>query len=208
MLTAPIGVAYEDVRSAVRKYVAVKFSGWGQTKVCEDAFKNLREQESMDTLTGVKGVVSYYANLFNMGAVTLHDRTEIEAPMDAPQAEGKASDVFAAKNHVPSLGDCSDIARNATWPRCSAQSSKRCYADIVMLRYLKANDCFPASSRCWQCELFQPSSVIYHIPTETYYLVLGQLCFQILICWLVEPVSANGTNFKAFVLGGNNVVNT
>ena len=115
--------------------------------------------------------------------------------------------MFVSKHHSPTLTNAMDITKTATWPTYSAQSSKKTYADIVLLRYLKANDCFASASKCWQCELFQANCVIYQTATNTYCLVLGQLCFQVLVCWRIEDVRVNGTNYMAFILGGDVVVN-
>jgi len=208
-LLAPLcSIGWESKRTAVRKYVQLLFSGWGQTKICEDAFKHLRERESMDTLTGVKGTMSYYANLVNMGAITLHHRQDITPAVDELYATGKPSEMFVSKHHSPTLTNAMDITKTATWPTYSAQSSKKTYADIVLLRYLKANNCFASASKCWQCELFQPNSVIHQTATKTFVLVLGQLCFQVLVCWRIEDVRVNGTNYMAYILGGDVVVNS
>ena len=65
---------------------------------------------------------------------------------------------------------------------------------MVLLRHLEDTDDWDLASRCWHAELFQPMMVIYYKPgyfkseDHAYYVVLGCLMYEVVVCWKVEPV--------------------
>ena len=226
LLTLPhSGLSNADNRAAVNKLLRMIYSGWGQTKIVEDVFKHMRERESLDTLSGVKGVVSYYCSMTEMGAIESHLRTGVKPEDDTPKADGKKTELFSCKHHAPSLPNSDSITKTATWPTYSPQSSKKIYSDRILLHHLKCGEkvkytdskegpvavversLWSQASNCWRCDLFQPRSIIYQKATKKHYMVLGPLVSQGLVVWEVEGVRLGKGNHQAFLLGAGNVIN-
>ena len=68
----------ESWRKAISQYNELVFTGWGQTNICEDAFKMARQREDLDSLNGMRMVSAYYSAISEMGAIALHQRQEIK----------------------------------------------------------------------------------------------------------------------------------
>ena len=212
MVTVPVaGMTNWQFRMKIRRLVTYVYSCWGQTKCCEDLFKKLREREDLDTLNGIRAVSSPYAASTRMGTIALHNRTEFEPRADQKQAFGSGKDIFTSKKHQPSLVNYTKIVERTDWPTFSPQSSKKIYADLVVLRHLTFTDDWDNASRCWHAELFRPLTVIRysveqtHEPHFGYYVVLGCLCHMVVMAWRVQPIDVNQTNHQVFLLAGCNM---
>ena len=209
MLTWPVvGLSEFDIRASVTKLATWIFSGWGQTKVCEDLFKTMRERESMDSLNGVRCIEAYYAAMPAMGTIPLHKRREIQFTEDEPEEEVTARQCFASDAHTPSLTDAHRITDKATWPTYTPQSSKTIHTHQELLRHGDKHDSWHELSKCWQCALLPTRTIIYSKIGGCYYIVLGPLCYQMLVVWQVEPFEVRNTGYMVFLLGHGRVMNT
>ena len=198
----------EHWQVVVRIYARYCWSGWGQTKICEDAFKMCRQREDLDSLNGIRIVPAYLSAMSQMGAIKLHDRREVFPSDDEPKLEGASKDIFISKNHEPSIPNHMAIMSKATWPTFSAQSSKVIPAHIVLLRQLDENDEWSLASKCWQSDLFPAKTVIWEKNSCKYYLVLGSISHTLLVLWQIEVQNLHGKpKWKLFIVGGGEVVN-
>lgn len=97
MLTADHETTMADRKALVIRYAKMIFASWGQTKICEDSFKELRDREQRDTCNQNISVTSYYAMMSNMGTIKAHKRNEPQPGHDEPQADITAKDAFLCK---------------------------------------------------------------------------------------------------------------
>ena len=63
------------------------FSGWGNTKIVEDNFKKMRERESKDNSNKGLAMQTYWAASSEMGAIELHERTQVDTSKVLADAE-------------------------------------------------------------------------------------------------------------------------
>ena len=213
MFTIPLScVSNFARRHLVNKLLKLVFSSWGQTKVVEDVFKTLRQREHQDTLNGFRTVPAYYAAMVAMGAIGIHQRTEMKPDSGGPKGKGTAKKLFASKGHVCSLLDAHKITEKTSWPTFSPQTAKKVPADLILLRLLKLGQCWMIASRCWGCMFFRRGSVILEEEkvgretTKRYFVVLGNMGRQMLLVWEVEPMKTTKRDKLAFLLGGGTIV--
>ena len=208
ILTLETGLPIPDVRAKVRHYIQLVFTGWGQTKICEDTFKELRYREKLDTLNLRRSPTAIYAAMHDMGTIGLHKRNDIEIPEMQPAAEGNHKTTFSCSGHEPSIANHRDITQYARWQTFSPQSSKRIYADQMLINHLHATDTWEHASKAWQCELLQQASIIQRVSDKEFFFVMGHLAHLVTIAWKVETVNLPRTNHQVFLIGGQVVVNT
>lgn len=212
------GLSCSDIRNCVRTLLGIVWSGWGQANIVEELFKHMREREreTLDTFNEANGVMPYYASTSQMNAIAFHQRTETNVPDDQAKVKGKPNDISTRRHREPSLPDCHTITQTATWPTYSPQSSKNMFSDLILLRYLQHedvssnSDLWAMASKCWQCELVQYSfslAVSCVTKNKRYLFVVGQLCHQVLMCWLIALVPLKGTTHFALLVGAGNVIN-
>ena len=209
MLVWPItGLNRDLLMVGVCRSVTHIFSGWGQTKVCEDLFKNMRERETHDSNNGVRAIEAYYAAMPSMGIISAHKRDELDITEEEPAENVTARSVFTSKTHNCTLDDAHEICNKATWPTLSPSTSKSLATNMALLRHANDADAWTTVNKCWQCERLQLRTVIFHIPTKKYFIVLGPLCYQVALVWAVGDVAVGKTNHRAFLLGNGKVLNS
>eukprot|EP00974_Lingulodinium_polyedra_P020496 1983899-Lingulodinium_polyedra.AAC.1 len=74
----PDGTFSEANLRVVKYQVAELFGGWGQTKVIEDANKQVRELESQGSLKKVVGRASAWDTMRSKGVLESHGRPEVD----------------------------------------------------------------------------------------------------------------------------------
>eukprot|EP00974_Lingulodinium_polyedra_P026702 2574660-Lingulodinium_polyedra.AAC.1 len=72
------------VEQEVVQFARLVFSGWGQTKVCEDANAVVREKETRDTTSKVVAKTKQWDSLRARKVIELHGGTEIEGNVEGP----------------------------------------------------------------------------------------------------------------------------
>ena len=223
--TVPVvGLSAWDLRFKVKRYAMIVFSGWGQTKICEDMFKDARFRERMDSLNMSTSISSYYADFHAMQKIELHNRRDIEPRDDEPLYKGTSQDIFYCKKHEPSLKNARStipghegqptITTTNTWPTFSPQSSKSIPADLFLLRDLMKTNRWDIANKTWQAMLLQPRSVVrlkggpfQGELANTYHVVVGILAFKIVVLWQVMPEDIPKSKLKVFRLGAGDVAN-
>ena len=208
IVTTPVvGITFADLRHSIRKFICHVFTGWGQTKICEDMFKEMRQREQQDTLNLIRNMPSHYASMHEMEVISKHKREEVKVhPLEKPAA-GTAKKTFSTKDHTCSLPDYRQITNKATWPTFSPQSSKRVYADLWLTRYIDEHDLWQVASKSWQAELLRPRTIIMRVSDQEYFLVLGALANLVVMAWKVDHINITSTNNLAFLIGAGKVIN-
>ena len=135
------------------------FSGWGQTKICADTIKEFRYRERMDTLNMRRSPSAMYAAMHEMGTIGAHKRDDVEMPDNQAPASGTQEFTFKCASHEPSIANHRDIPGYARWQTFSPQSSKRIFADQLLLNHLHTTDTWEHASKAWQCELLRQCSI-------------------------------------------------
>ena len=125
----------EEVRRKVRKYILLSFCGWGQTKICEDTFKEMRYREKTDTLNMRRSPSAVDAAMHEMGTIGLRKRTNVEVPDTQLQAPGSSKGTFYCDSHIPSIANHRDITQTCRWNTYTPQSSKQIFAHMVLLNF-------------------------------------------------------------------------
>ena len=85
-----------------RDYARQIFSSWGQTKVVEDNFKNMRDRETTDTKNKSHAPLVYWSMAREMGSIKKHQRSDVDVEqvaggMDAARRVDKG--LFYTKGH-------------------------------------------------------------------------------------------------------------
>ena len=163
MLTVAHETSMDERKELVVKYVRLIFSSWGQTKICEDTFKELRDREQRDTTCSNLSNSSYYAYMTNMKTIEKHEREEAQPGLHEPEVNTDANDLFTCRPaHQPEGIDIEKISSRAVWPTFTPQTSKRIYADISLLRHCHEKDLWNSIGKCWLTCLFARGQVVYH----------------------------------------------
>ena len=136
-----VGLSAWDLRLKVKRYAMIVFSGWGQTNICEDMFKDARFRERMDSLNMSTSICSYYADFYAMQKIELHNRRNIEQEEDQPLYKGTSQDVFYCSKHEPSLKNA-----RSTIPNHGGQPT------------ITTNNIGPHFHRCFQNAFLRTSS--------------------------------------------------
>ena len=106
LLTMPLDGATDiDREWMVIKLANHMFAAWGQTKVCDFVFRELRDREQRDTTNSNLSMTSYDAFLGNMGTITSHKRKEITFEAAEPQAKANAKEMCWSNNHDNTAND-------------------------------------------------------------------------------------------------------
>ena len=206
MLTLPKeGCSLDDRKALVIKYAKYIFAGWGQTKICEDTFKEPRDREQRDTTNSNLSTTSYYAFMCHMGTIPAHKREELKIDNADPKATGVGKQTFLCKKHEPALEQTEKITSSATWPTFTPQSSKRIYADLDLFRQCDKNDSWGAISKCSQAVLFRRLDII-RVDGKVF-MVLGHIQYTMLLLWSVLQVPIGRTNHNAYILHGEGIDN-
>ena len=200
MLTADHDATMDERKALVVKYARMIFASWGQTKICEDTFKELRDREQRDTCNQYLSVTSYHAFMTNMKTIELHKRDEPQPDKNTPLAKIDPKEAFYLKKHTPADIDSDRITARACWPTFTPQSSKRIYADLALFRHCDKTDSWDNISRAWQTTLFCKGMLIYKKSVMKYAVVLGDVQSTMLLVWEVSRVQLGKTNNACYVL--------
>ena len=111
-------------------------SAWGQTKVCEDVFRELRDRETRDTTNANLSMPSYYAFLGNMGTITAHCHGQewAEGPKRSTGSIWRSIRLFArgsvtSVRHVKAHRALADI--DASDPQAIVELHGNYHADLL-----------------------------------------------------------------------------
>ena len=203
------GVTYNHRRHRLRKYNYYMCTGWGQTKVVEDNFKECRYVESQGVLNKTRSMMSYYCAMAQKNTIALHQRKEIFVHHDEPKADGTPQDIFSSKKWTPSLPNSHVITNRATWPTYSPQSSRTIQSDMIVLEHCYDHDAWALADMCGQCLYFQKRSVIHRVGDGMFFMVCGVIASKVLVVWQLEALDLNkSTNHKVFLFSSERVRNT
>ena len=167
----------DERKAMVIKYSRLIFISRGQTKLCEDTFKELRDREQRDTTCSNLSNLSYYAYMTNMKTIQMHERVEAQPGQHEPEVKADHKDVFLCKpTHQPEGIDIEKTTSRAVWPTFTPQSSKRLYSDISLLRHVSEHGMWKSIGKCWQTTLFARGQVVYHKVRKLFWVMSSGLC--------------------------------
>ena len=184
------------------------FSGWGNTKIVEDHFKKMRERESKDNSNKRLAMQTYWAASSEMGAIELHERTQVDTSRVLADAPKLKKSIHGTKGHEISLPSASDIMKTQTWPSFTAQSSQQVPAALLLTAMTHKDESWESMSKAWLSVLFHSGMLVYHTPTDSYYIVLSDVGHLVILCWKVQRVPIKKTNYSYYVIGGKVEVNS
>ena len=67
------------VKERFHRVVHLIFAGWGQTKIVEDKFEEMREREKSDTTNKAHNPIQYWACTTEMNTIGKHNRDQLES---------------------------------------------------------------------------------------------------------------------------------
>lgn len=193
--------SFRTVSADVKEVLEHIFAGFGQTKVVEDSFKELRERESGDVgsmyKTGVRRLKPSSAWQCIVGSKVLakHKRAEIEREPGII-AEGMPRtcppSMFEGSKHKSPIAK--GVTQHARWPSFTAQSAAVLIGDLPLLRACRDRDSWQWVERCWFCQLLLPGDVLIETATGRVVVVLGNVITAALV-WPVEELQVGVLTF-------------
>ena len=116
ILTVHHEATMDERKAMVIKYSRLIFNSWGQTKICEYTFKELRDREQRDTTCSNLSNLSYYAYMTNMRTFQMHERVEAQPCQHESEVKADHKDVFLCKpTHQPEGIDIEKNTSRAVW---------------------------------------------------------------------------------------------
>ena len=145
----------------------------GQTKIVEDALRELRDKESRDATNKRVTARNQWCALRDRRLIALHKRTEIEAPEGEELAKHfLKDDVFSFSGHQPSV-DANAISGQATWPTLTAQTSQGLSPERALMARCYEQECFEDAEQCWRANFVPAGSILFDKTTSRYVLAAG-----------------------------------
>ena len=119
------------------------FGGFGQTKVVEDANKEVREKESRTVANKLVSMVRQWGCLRTKDVIAKHGKGELDPTPHGPGVPAEwpevAKELFTTAQHSPTI-DAVSICGRRDWSSFSSQTSKGVYATRQLLLECYARD--------------------------------------------------------------------
>ena len=184
------GATEEEVLDELKDYASAVFSGWGHSKIIEDALQRLRDREQRDTPNRRLDRVKQWSVLRDKNVIDLHKRVE-QAPDegildDAPKLPNR---LFSYVNQPVSI-DATSLTQRATWPTFSAQSSQTLPSDAALLAHCHREDCWESAPGVAKT-IFVPQGCVVAKPgSDEHVVCCGLVGGWAHIAWPLERVVA------------------
>eukprot|EP00974_Lingulodinium_polyedra_P118677 11168127-Lingulodinium_polyedra.AAC.1 len=109
------------------QFARLLFSGWGQTKVCEDANQVVRESESRSVRNRVLNITKQWDVMRTKAVISQHGRTELDPSPGQPgfplHPQPLPAGLYWAKPHTWSVPD-EPLTLRRSWPSFTAQGAQ------------------------------------------------------------------------------------
>ena len=174
-------------RAHLRDWARLLWSGWGQTKCCEDGFKELRKVETQEVANKVVDVARLWDKLRSMHVLGKHGRDELQTKDlkgSFPKPPKLTKELFQQRGYTPSV-DCDHICAPQTWTSMTPQGAQSLAAMWALLRHCVATDSLHEAGSCWQCELIPCGTLVFRPPPWKPLLSLGPIGHTALLAWEV-----------------------
>eukprot|EP00974_Lingulodinium_polyedra_P080822 7829488-Lingulodinium_polyedra.AAC.1 len=177
-----------EVVEELRRYGRLLYTGFGQTKLVEDANGEVRDTEVFTTKNKALRPLRMWHALRSRNILRNHGRQEVQKD-DAAAAEGepvKADEAFfSSRFHEPGV-DLEGITKRRTWPSWTAESSKGLSSMRVLLEHLFDHDRWAVASSSWLSVFLESGGVIWDTKNEEYLLHLGNVGRLASLVWPLE----------------------
>ena len=168
------------------------FGGWGQTKVVEDNFHDLREHEQRATASRQLHLARQLVISSSKGKLQEHGRAAWQTQPGPSRQHRLAPDTFLPQQHKPSV-NYEDLHSRATWPAYSPQSSAGLPALLALLRDLHAADDLASAKLAWKGALLPLGTVVVPTCTAEPALSLGSPGGVTLLVWALRETTVGAT---------------
>ena len=163
----------EEVTRTLAQFAKNVFSGFGQSKVVEDAFQKARDREGYDVKNRRRELARRWANLGDMGVLRLHERADIDPESRSVEDLPKLTkQVFNLVRQPPSI-DTSSLVGKLTWPSLTAQGGQALGVDAALFALCERTDDWAKASGCWKSIFVPAPSVALEKTSGRYFLFCG-----------------------------------
>lgn len=179
-------------REQLKQQSQALFKGWGQTKVVEDALKELRDVQDRTVTNKRLEAQRQWLVLKGTGTIAAHRREEVEPEEEEqPTKKRLAWSNFSCRGTAPSL-DLLPLLQPATWPTLSAQSLQLLSAERNLLKECLDKDSWGQADECWKSTFVPAGTVLQHAGDGALVLALGHLHYVAQLAWQLDALQGNG----------------
>lgn len=196
---------FRQVPAEVKELLTQVFSAFGSTKPCEDAFRELRRQETQCQASKRVSWVRKWYTLASSELLLRWHRGPLRLATPAAAAPEPAKLSLSTFEPEPARDPWGlrfpDITGPLKWCSFSPQTAQGLSAELQFLAYMHRTQQWSRASGAWRAAFFTEGCVYEHIPEKRYYLSLGHrgACGPAVLAWPLR-LSTVLPNLQFFML--------